>query len=252
MPSGDPPRLVGRRVLRLTEAGSTNDVAVRLADEGTVIWTDRQTAGRGRRGRSWLALPGKSLSASVLLRLPLDRDRWGLLGMTAALAVRRAATAWGVHAGVKWPNDVVCGERKLAGTLAETVGDAVVVGIGCNVNGGPDEFPPKLRGRVTTLEVERGSPAELEAFASGLWEAVDVMYGLLLRGPAEVLAEWRAADALAGRSVMAQTPQGPVYGTHCGVDDCGALLLEVGDGRVLRLLAGEVSLREGGPDTPRV
>jgi len=239
--------LIGRRVVRLAEAASTNDVAARLAredaDEGTVVWADRQTEGRGRRGRGWFCLPGKSLCASVILRPALDRDHWGLLGMTAALAVRRAAGAWGVCAAVKWPNDVVCGSRKLAGVLAETVADAAIVGIGCNVNGTPDEFPPELQASVTTLEAQRGEAVDIAAFAAALWSALDDLYQALLEQPAAVLDEWRAADALAGQPVAVQTPQGTVAGTHAGVDEAGALLLEVGDGGTVRLLSGEVSVR---------
>jgi BirA family biotin operon repressor/biotin-[acetyl-CoA-carboxylase] ligase len=119
------------------------DAARGGAPEGAVAVADEQTAGRGRLGRSWVAPPGSSLLVSALLRPDLPPDSLALVTMAAGLAcIAAVETAGGVAARLKWPNDVVVDDRKLAGILAEKDGDAVVVGMGCNVHW--DEFPDDL------------------------------------------------------------------------------------------------------------
>jgi BirA family biotin operon repressor/biotin-[acetyl-CoA-carboxylase] ligase len=138
---------------------STQGVARRLAvagaPEGTTVLADHQVAGRGQRGRVWVAPPGTGLLFSVVLRPPAPPSRWPELTLAAARAVAESAQREaGVAARVKWPNDVLVGERKLAGVLAEgVVGPAsfVVLGIGINVAQRPDEWPADLRGRAALL-----------------------------------------------------------------------------------------------------
>jgi biotin-[acetyl-CoA-carboxylase] ligase BirA-like protein len=151
--------------------GSTNaDLLRRGGAEGQVLVAEEQTAGRGRMGRSWVSQPGVSLTFSVLLRpvsVPAARRGWLslLTGVAVAAAVRDVAQ---VSATVKWPNDVLVGERKLAGILAEQSGDAVVVGIGVNVATPAGALPASPGGlRATSLLVEGGSVSR-EALLAGI------------------------------------------------------------------------------------
>lgn len=141
------PGSLWREIRMVEETGSTNaDLLVQAQSgtrEGTVLVAERQTAGRGRLGRQWVSHPGATLTFSVLLRprdVPSSRLGWVplLAGVATAAAVRRSA---GVDAWLKWPNDVLASDAKLAGILAEASGDAVVVGIGLNVSQRRQELP---------------------------------------------------------------------------------------------------------------
>ncbi len=129
----DPYRMIWRE-----SVGSTNDELRALADygaaEGLIFVAEAQSAGRGRRGAKWESEAGLDLSFSVLLRPKFEKKLWGRLSLVAGLAVCEAMEAWDLEAEIKWPNDVWCGKRKLAGILVETVRDFVVIGIGVNVN----------------------------------------------------------------------------------------------------------------------
>jgi BirA family biotin operon repressor/biotin-[acetyl-CoA-carboxylase] ligase len=131
------------------------DCAAHGAREGLVAVADEQTAGRGRLGRTWVAPPGSALLVSVLLRPQLPVDRLHLVTLAAALAATEAvSTLAGVDARVKWPNDVVLDDRKLAGILAEADGaGAVVVGMGLNVRA--DGLAPEVRDTAIACEVDR-------------------------------------------------------------------------------------------------
>jgi BirA family biotin operon repressor/biotin-[acetyl-CoA-carboxylase] ligase len=162
-------------VRRLAETDSTNREALTAAragaPEGLVVVAVHQTAGRGRDGRSWLAPPGSSLLVSVLLRPPpsLGGDRVHEVTKAAALAAADACReVAGVEPGFKWPNDLLVGDRKLAGLLAEAEWDghgglaALVVGLGLNVNW-PAELPVELDGIAVALNHVVGHPVDRDA-----------------------------------------------------------------------------------------
>lgn len=146
--------------------GSTNEEALRRAAEGApeglVIVTDRQTAGRGRLGRSWWDAPGASLLFSIVLRPSIEVARWPLLGIAMACAVAEAGgEAAQVALDLKWPNDVLFAGKKLCGVLAESRvpspgSPALVVGAGINVNQRAEDFPEELRDRATSLRIAAG------------------------------------------------------------------------------------------------
>jgi BirA family biotin operon repressor/biotin-[acetyl-CoA-carboxylase] ligase len=180
--------------------------------------TDVQTAGRGRLDRSWQAPPGSSLLVSALVRSP---DDLGPVVMAAAVALAGAVDrVAGVPARLKWPNDLVVGDRKLAGLLAERDGDALVVGAGCNVNW--ERFPDDLAESATSCNLEAGHPVEgdelLVAFLKGFATVLD-------RGGG-VLDEYRARLATLGRRVRVEPVRGdPLLGTAVDVTDDGALIV---------------------------
>src|SRR5262249_22228516 len=148
---------------------STNTYAMRLppakALEGLVIFTDHQTAGRGRMGRVWEGLARQQLTFSVILT-PSFAANW--LMMASALAVHEAITGvMGLAPAIKWPNDVLIGGKKVCGILVETSGEVAVIGIGVNVNGSLAQLP-ELAARATTLEDEAGQPLSREGLAAAI------------------------------------------------------------------------------------
>lgn len=249
---------LGSPVLYCSSTGSTNDVASRAAADGsrvgTVVVADAQTAGRGRRGRTWFSPPLSGLYVSVVLDLagsripgsgapadePGSRTR-ALLTLAAGVALAEGVqAATGLQADIKWPNDLLVGSRKLAGILAEGVtARAVVLGYGINV--GAAAYPPEIADRATSLESELGRPIDRAALCIETLAAVARRYDDLLAGRFDaILDAWRQrSPGNVGRRVTWDTPSGSQSGITAGIDETGALLVSVGD-RVERLFAGEV------------
>jgi BirA family biotin operon repressor/biotin-[acetyl-CoA-carboxylase] ligase len=247
----------GRRwsgdIEHLAEVDSTNRHLVALAlggaPEGRAVYADHQRAGRGRLDRRWIDDPGTSLLASLLLRpdrSALAREQWPLLSLLTALAGRaasgRCADVW---PQCKWPNDLVVGERKLAGVLAEVVRGhepAVVVGIGLNVSASPDALEPRgARLEPAALADFTESPPSRAGLMVRLLDEVQLRYRFLLElGPAPLLEEYRRCCSTLGRPVGVELPDGSrLAGTAVDVDERGALELEL-DGRRVQVLAGDV------------
>ncbi len=242
--------MIGRQIVYETEVGSTNDlVAARGARgeaEGFVLVADSQTAGRGRRGRTWYSPPGSGLYASVLLKPPAEAV--GLLTLAAAVALCEAvreSTALAVE--IKWPNDLLApgGRRKLAGILVEgsASGSRVeyaVLGFGINV--GPSAYPPEIRDRATSLEEELGRPVDASSVLSHSLAALDRRYDDLLEGrAAAVLARWLELSPGARGARVTWAANGVVReGVTAGIDAQGALLVRTPAG-VERIVSGEVT-----------
>ncbi len=239
------------------QVDSTNSRARELAETGapggTVVTAGEQLAGRGRQGRSWVAPAGGALLYSAILR-PLD-ERHLLLPLAAPLAVCEAAEALrpGVECQIKWPNDVWVEGRKLAGVLIEAKPQDgwAVIGVGLNLSTSADEFPADLRETAVSLFGSRAGGREksrrsLPAVApEGLLPtpltAAEVLNSHLDRWveatQQDILAAWRARDALTGREVAWEDGSGIAD----GIDDRGHLAVLVSGDRVL-LGAGDVHL----------
>ncbi len=221
---------VGNPRLHLRATDSTNARARELASagavHGTLVTTAEQSAGRGRQGRTWSAPAGQALLLSLVLR------EWpALLPLAAAVAVAKTA---GEAARVKWPNDILLGDRKVAGILVEARPQEgwAIVGIGLNVAVDLDALPAELRATAGTLD---RSPADIEPT---LRQLLTQLEHWLVRPEPDLLAAYRARDALAGREVRWADGEGRAV----GIDDHGRLLVDTRAGRVA-LDAGEVHLR---------
>jgi len=243
-PEGDVvplPTAVARpaNVVRLESVDSTQRYAAQLAAAGaadlTVVTAETQTAGRGRRGRVWADAPGASLLMSIVLRTSLPIARWPTLSIAAGVAVAEALQgAARLDARLKWPNDVLVDDRKIAGVLLERHGDAVILGIGLNVTRAA--VPGELVDRATSIE-DAGARVERDALLVAVAERVGTWRDRLEREGFEPLrARWTALAARLGCRVTADG----IDGIARGLDHDGALILETGTG-LARIVAGDVA-----------
>jgi BirA family biotin operon repressor/biotin-[acetyl-CoA-carboxylase] ligase len=217
--------------------GSTNeDLLARGGPAGQVLVAEEQTAGRGRMGRTWVSEPGAALTFSVLLRptaVPPHRRGWLplLTGVAVATAVRSVA---GVPAVLKWPNDVLAGEAKLAGILAEQSGDVVVVGIGINVATPLSALPVSAAGLPATSLRAEGSDVAREVVLIEVLRELERCY-LAYRadpdpGRSGLQASYRELCATLGRPVRVELPgDRTIAGVAQDVDADGRLLLRDGE-----------------------
>lgn len=244
----------GRSFRYHDEIESTNLEAKKLAasgaPEGTVVVAERQSAGRGRLGRRWTSPAGKGLLFSVILRPPIGMADVHLLTIAAAVAACDAIdSTTGIKARIKWPNDLLVDDRKVGGILLEVAGeqdavDWVVVGLGVNVNTEYAELPVALRRTAVSLKTASGRTVDRSELLAQLLLTLETRYTDAVRtGFSETLARFRTLDYLARRSVSVQTRRGPVAGTAVGIDEKGALLVQLAHHHVQRFHSGDVTLR---------
>ena len=211
------------------------DEARRGAPEGLVAVADFQTAGRGRRGRGWVAPPGASLLVSVLLRPSLAPEQTPLVSMACGVAMAEAvARVAGFTPALKWPNDLVVGDRKLAGILAERDGDAVVVGAGVNVEW--RAFPAELAETATACNLEADHAVDRRALLDAFLTELDARYVDL----DAVTAQYRSRLATLGRRVRVERSDGALVGRAVDVGAAGQLLVEDDHGDVVEIHVGDV------------
>ena len=239
----------------VASTGSTNEdllAAARIGrPAGSVLVAEEQTNGRGRLGRSWVSKPGAALTFSVLMRpVAVPQAARGWLPLLAGVAVAggiRAET--GLDVSLKWPNDVLASGRsdgtgKLAGILAEQAGEAIVVGIGLNVEASPDDLPLATATSLAELGAAR---TDREALLTAILRELELWYLRWADGdsPGDVVASGLRAQYLrscgtVGKEVRVEVPGGGVVsGRACDVDSVGRLLVSTGDG-VEPVSAGDV------------
>ncbi len=237
-------------VRRFATIDSTNrwllDEARAGAPAGLVAVADHQDAGRGRRGRTWEDEPGSSLLVSALVRPALPAERMHVVTMAAGVAIAEAVEqVAGVVAGLKWPNDLVVDDRKLAGLLTEVdlgsggAPPAIVVGIGCNVT--QTTFPEELTGTATSCAIEAARSAGDPAITrDALLDAFLERFRQRLGALGAVPDAYRARLATLHRRVRVDLGDRVLEGVATGVDDAGRLLLRVGDDEPVAVAVGDV------------
>jgi BirA family biotin operon repressor/biotin-[acetyl-CoA-carboxylase] ligase len=242
-----------REIEVVESTGSTNaDLlarALRGEPEGTVLAAEEQRAGRGRMGRTWTSPPRAALTFSLLLKPAVPPARRGWLPLLTGVAVAAAVTkATGVETGLKWPNDLLAADAKLAGILAEAAGDTVVVGIGLNVSTEPAEFPTPRPGALPATSLRSAGATALNR---------DDILLAILAGFERWYRDWQQAggdpdrsglrpeytrrSATIGRTVRAELPGGQALsGPAVGVDSDGRLLVLLSSGSEVAVAAGDV------------
>ena len=232
---------------------STNLEAARQAGEGAAeglcIVASEQTAGRGRLGRQWISPRDAGIYCSTLLRPQFDQKRWPLITLMAAVVVHEALLdSCALQTDIKWPNDILYGEKKLCGILAETIdtpaGRAVVVGIGINLSN--DSFPAELAATATSVAAATGRQPDLEGILSKLQQCFVTWYRRLnfKEGPADIVNAWSQHSSYArGKEIRIRDGGLEISGTTRGLELDGALRVETETGEITIVRAGDVSVR---------
>jgi BirA family biotin operon repressor/biotin-[acetyl-CoA-carboxylase] ligase len=254
----------GKPLIYKEETGSTNTDLFRLSDEGaaqgTIEVTSRQTAGKGRRGRTWISPPDVNVYMSILLTPAIRPDTAPMLTLVMALAVYEACeelyreSDQELRFGIKWPNDIVVSAgggpyRKICGILTEMrleemeIRD-IVIGIGLNVN--QTEFPEEIRETAGSLCLALGHPVNRAELTAAVWRHFEEVYKTYLETQSlEPLRErYECGLVNRGRKVRVLDPAEPFEGTAMGITPFGELIVRTEDGSADRLVGtGEVSVR---------
>lgn len=245
-------KLLGHQILFFEQIDSTNTVAhaqaLQGAPEGLVILADAQSQGKGRRGKKWVSPPGVNLYFSILLRPQVAKEKIPVLTLMAGVACAEALrNKTDLDVKIKWPNDLLIGEKKVAGILTEGEPSAnfVILGIGVNVNWPNSEMPQEIRETATSLFTEKGKEFARADIAQELLKNLEEEYRFFGRAglSPQLRAKWEELSAIKQRWVTIKFLDKEYEGQALGLDDEGALLIQNGQGGIRRFMAGEVSLR---------
>jgi BirA family transcriptional regulator, biotin operon repressor / biotin---[acetyl-CoA-carboxylase] ligase len=228
------------------ELDSTNDQLKKMADapEFTCVVADRQTAGRGRYGRTWHSSPGDGLYLSILLCPRWPSSKIPSLSLMAGIAVAEVLIARDITGvDIKWPNDVLVNDRKVCGILVEGISSGsnhhrIILGIGVNLN--HRSFPQKLSATATSLMIETGRPVDIEDFCGQLLERVAHWYERWMQSDGIISRFQELSSYARGRMVIVTLDDEQITGETAGLTETGALRVATGDGRVKQIMAGEV------------
>ena len=241
-------RIFGRNAVAFDSVGSTMDEAFRLgmegAPEGTIVCAEAQSKGRGRLGRVWSSPKGKGIYCSLILRPRLPPGQLAQLTLTAAVALAEALrkTA-GLELSIKWPNDILAGNKKLAGILTELRAETdrvqfVVVGMGINVNTPASQ----LVDGAASLRTAAGRNFNRVAVLQEILRSFELWYAVLGRGRFdEVIKAWKARSSTLKRRVRVTDPAGSVEGMAVDLDVDGGLLVRLDSGTIVKKTAGDVT-----------
>lgn len=250
---------MGRKTACLFEStGSTNPDAKRLAEEGaphgTTVVADRQTAGKGRRGRSWESPAGRAIYFTIVVRPAFIPDKASMVTLVMALSVAEAIQkVTGLSTGIKWPNDIVVNGKKVVGILTEMSMTPemneiqfLVAGVGVNVNQeSGEEFPEELRKTATSLKIESGRQLDRAELLAEILAQFEENYGTFERMVNLSGLRERYESRLAGRNAVVRVldPAGEYTGISRGITETGELIVEKETGETVLVYAGEVSVR---------
>jgi BirA family biotin operon repressor/biotin-[acetyl-CoA-carboxylase] ligase len=237
--------LPGRRISFFESITSTMHEAATLAaagcPSGTAVVAEEQTGGLGRHGHAWHSESGAGLYVSVVLRLALPPDSVPVLTLALGLATAETiARATDLHPDLRWPNDVMLGDRKTAGILVQLVDSVAIAGFGVNVN--HPVFPPEIAAEATSLRLASGRPKSREDLLIDLLPAIDSFCRMLVEGGRQPILDQftRRSSYARGKRVRVEQPGGVVTGTTAGLNPAGFLKLRADDGSESLILAGGV------------
>jgi BirA family biotin operon repressor/biotin-[acetyl-CoA-carboxylase] ligase len=240
-------KVIGQNIVAMETAGSTMDEAFRRgmegAVEGTLVCAEAQTKGRGRLGRGWVSPKGKGIYCSLILRPKFAPGQMPQLTLMTAVALAEAIQkATRVHALIKWPNDLLVGNQKLAGILTELRAETdqikfVVIGMGLNVNTDGNHLPPE----ATSLKKETGAHVNRIALLQEILLSLEAWYGVLKRkGPPAIIDEWKKRSATLKKRVRVSDNSGTIEGMAMDLDADGGLLIRQDSGLIIKKMAGDV------------
>ena len=239
---------------------STNKYAREKAEQapasGSVVLAEQQSAGRGRRGKTWVSPFAANIYLSIVWDFEQGAQALEGLSLAVGVAVKRALNAQGVNGvQLKWPNDIYVEGQKLGGILLEMIGDpagqcSVIVGVGINVampetqGSDIDQEWTDIRSQLQKYpDGENQRPSRNKLAASLISEIVMLLRDFQAQGFSMYRDEWQAADAFFGQEAVISTPKQSITGIVKGVDQNGALRLQLENGKIDTFIGGELSLR---------
>ena len=241
----------GSSLLVLDEVDSTNNEAKRQAESGAshglLVVSESQSAGRGRRGRTWQSESGESIYMTLLLKPDIEPGNASMLTLVMAMAVRRAFETVGVQAQIKWPNDIICDGKKMVGILTEMSAQMdcinhIVIGTGLNVNN--TAFSGELKDRATSVYLQTGQKCDRAVLLAEVLRQFEDCYALYLKSQdlQELRSEYNEHLVNRNQAVKVLDPKDEFEGTALGINERGELLVLTGEG-TKHVSAGEVSVR---------
>lgn len=244
---------IGRNLLVYEEIDSTNNQAKKMAEDGakdgTLLVSDSQTAGKGRRGRVWTSPKGSSIYMTLLIRPNFNPQQASMLTLVAAMAVRKAIESTAkVQTQIKWPNDLVCNGKKVCGILTEMSAEPdfinyVVIGIGINVN--MTDFPEEIRNTATSLKIEKQESVDRNRIIAEFCNWFEKYYEIFQKknNLEDLVDEYNRHLVNRGRMVRIIEPKGDYEALSDGINENGELIVKREDGTIEQIMSGEVSVR---------
>lgn len=239
---------IGKEIHYFKEVDSTNEVAKKLAEEGaqegTIVIAESQTSGKGRLGKKWIS-PSGGVWMTIVLRPDIPPHQAPQLTLVTGVAMAKTLDKeCGLDVGIKWPNDILIGNKKVCGILTEAITnhklDFVLVGIGLDLNVDLDNFPPELREGATSLKRELHRDIPGVKLVQNFLTDFENLYDEFKAGNfPEILAEWRRLSKTIGRHVEVHKRGRVVTGEAIGVNKDGMLILEMEDGSLRKVMSGE-------------
>jgi BirA family biotin operon repressor/biotin-[acetyl-CoA-carboxylase] ligase len=246
-------KFIGHQFHYYEEIGSTNDEAFRLgaagAPEGTALIAERQSLGKGRMQRVWHSPAGSNIYTSIILRPQITPARSPQISILAGVAVAEVLNLYCPNRiKLKWPNDVLIGEKKVCGILSQvkicvSAVDFIVLGIGINVNIAYDQFPEEIQNLATSLAMETGRRISRQELIISLYENLTKWYKQLLQeGFGRVKEKWMSLTPMTGKTVQVMFREEAVSGKAIGLDDDGSLVLLTDKNETLQVSAGDATI----------
>jgi BirA family biotin operon repressor/biotin-[acetyl-CoA-carboxylase] ligase len=247
-------KCLGQNIFSFDRVNSTNLTAYKYAErgevEGTLVVAERQTAGKGRLGRSWSSPPKVGIYISLILRPLIPPVQAPGLSLIAAVSVAETTRQLtDLEAMIKWPNDVLIAGRKTAGVLTELTAEIdrvkfVIMGIGINVNQSDADFPAELAGKATSLKQQCGEKVDRVLFIQRLLLNLEKRYrGFIASGLTDQIDDIREYSAILGKSIRFKHNNATVTGIACDIDANGMLIVELGQNKI-KVSSGEITLEE--------
>jgi len=245
-------RIIGKTdILHLKETDSTNlqakNLAAEGAPEGTLVVAEHQHSGRGRKGRTWFSPPGIGIYSSLILRPAISpTEAPGITLMTAVAAVEAVIALTGIPARIKWPNDIMVKNRKLAGILTEISTemdsvDFIIVGFGMNVNTPADDFPSDIKEIATSVYAETGKHFPRVKMLQTYLKNFEIHYETFKKeGFSGIREKWKAFTEIIGKKVTVRKVAGEITGKVVDVDHEGVLILQDGNEEIHRIFSGDL------------
>lgn len=244
---------IGKEVLVFDEVESTNSIGYELLRQdypsGTVVIADKQTKGRGRLGRRWISPGGKNLYLSFAIKPQIHPKYATLLTLTAGIACTTALRRYTeIPVIIKWPNDMLVGDKKVGGILTEMKIDgekikAAVIGIGININMTEEDIPEEIREIATSLRIFSNEEYSRTELAAEVIKELDKWYQLLSKKNSKAIIDrWIELNGTIGKQVRVVLSDREIIGLAEAIDEEGSLIVKLEDGTREKICAGEVAL----------